>query len=331
MTVRAAPSEPAETAIAEFLHGIESCGLVFAEAQCSDPTRAHAAVFACKISFQAAAAGAPTTQWTSLFWRLLVSQPALQADVISDPGDALSQLGAGQRAALLLHLVADLDQQLAAEVLGASRAAYRHALYRAVETLHAWGVDDELMRARCDRLRRQHWQSTAAILPFLPVRIAASAEPHPEPNGLSSDGLTPRDHVPLESAASLARWQRTRAVLVALLAGLVLVFLATFFWHSMFVKLHKASPNGWESLREQSPAETLPAAANALAGSDFDLLNDPQGEHLARDLDLYAWYAASPAGSPSGAHAPAILPETAAPETSAPDADADPAEGGGAQ
>ncbi len=331
MTARAASFEHAETAIAEFLHGIESRGLVFAEAQCSDPTRAHAAVFTCKISFQAAAASAPTPQWTSLFWRLLLSQPALQADVISDSGDALSQLHAGQRAALLLHLVAGLDQQLAAEVLGASRAACRHALYRAVETLHAWGIDDEMMRARRDRLRRQHWQSTAETLPFLPVRMATPSGQHAEPRDLSSEALSPRGHIPIESAASVARRRRIRSLLIVLLVGLVLVFLTTFFWHSMFLKFHKAPANGWESLREQSPAATLPAAANALAGPDFELLNDQQGEHIARNLDLYAWYAASPAGSPSGPHAPAILPETAAPETSAPDADADPAEGGGAQ
>ena len=331
MTASAASSEPAETAVAVFLHGIESCGLVFAEALCSDPARAHVAVFACKIAFQTDAASLPPIQWTSLFWRLLLAQPAMRAHVVADTGDALSQLGAGPRAALLLRLVAGLDQQHGAEVLRASPAAYRHALYRAVETLHAWGVDDEAMRMRRDRLRRQHWQSPEETLPFLPVRIAATTGSHPQARHASSEDPTPREEVATGRAAPGPRRRRARSLLIGLLVLLVVVFLSTFFWQTAFLKFHKASANGWESLRAQTPAATLPAAANALAGADFDLLNDPQGEHIARDLDLYAWYAASPAGSPAGPHAPASLPETAAPETSAPDADADPAEGGGAQ
>ena len=110
----------------------------------------------------------------------------------------------------------------------------------------------------------------------------------------------------------------------------MLAGIGSFFWQPAFLKSGVMSPNGIETLREHKPAEVLPATANLVSGADFDLLADPQGASMARDLDLYAWYAATanaPAASPNSA---APLPETTLPETSAPDADADPTEGGNA-
>jgi hypothetical protein len=116
------------------------------------------------------------------------------------------------------------------------------------------------------------------------------------------------------------RW--LRPMLIALLAVQVIALVATFFPQPVFWKIGPESTHRFETLRTQAPTATLSATAAALGGADFELLDDPDGERMARDLDLYAWYAAGPSAVAPNPNAPAPLPESAVPETSTPDTDA---------
>lgn len=314
MTATAAPIQP-EVALTAFVRGIERRGLALAEAQCGDPQGARAATVAAGNDFLAQAASLPLAQWPTLFWRLLLAQPALHVAAIPTSRDVLAQLSAGPRAALLLRLVGALDEAQGADVLRVSPEAYRHALQRAMHTLQELGVDEASMRDLRDRL--QHRARLA------PVHQFADTERHAPPLRIN--------------APRAPRWLRT--ILGLLLALLLATLIASFFWQPAFLKNRAVATNRFEALRQHAPAATLSPVAAAMAGADFDLLDDPDGERIARDLDLYAWYAAgaplsgqsTPAQSAPNQSAPAPLPESAVPERSAPDAETNPAEGGDAQ
>jgi hypothetical protein len=124
------------------------------------------------------------------------------------------------------------------------------------------------------------------------------------------------------------RWLRSSLIVLLLL--LLATLVGSFFWQPAFLATDASSLHGFRTLHAQAPAATLSATATALAGADFELLDDPEGERIARELDLYAWYAANPNASGTNTNPPpASLPEDTAPETTAPDSDSP--EGTGAQ
>jgi hypothetical protein len=322
MIASAARSAQDESALAVFLRGIERRGFVLAEAQCTDAVLAQAAVIASKAAFHEQAASVPSTQWPSLFWQLLLAQPALLAPSVSDSPDPLSRLDAGPRVALLLRMVAELDQAHGAEVLRVSPATYRHALTGALQRLESHGVRDAQLRVTRDRLRQRIMQAPGIARHLTPVPVAATRELDSTIHGSTTD----------PHASRLSHWLRPaliRPVLIGLTTLLLVALIATFFWQSAFRRHGSISANGLETLGALTPAATLSPTATAFAGSDFDLLADPQGERVARDLDLYAWYAANSAGHATSQGSPPPLPEASGPETSAPEADA--SEGGSAQ
>lgn len=112
--------------------------------------------------------------------------------------------------------------------------------------------------------------------------------------------------------------QTLRLLLIVLLALLLAMLVGSYLWLPAFLKTG-ATKQRFETLGAQAPAATLSATATALAGADFDLLDDPAGERIARDLDLYAWYAAGANAAATDPDAPTVPPESSTPETSAPD------------
>jgi DNA-directed RNA polymerase specialized sigma24 family protein len=301
MTAAAASSVQGEAALAAFLRGIERRGLVLAEAQCGDPVRAQVALVATMAVFRAEATSLPLMRWPSLFWQLLLAQPMLRAYADSPSRDVLAKLSAGPRAALLLRLVAGLDRTHGAEVLRVSPEAYRHALYRALQALHAHGIDEVRIRALREQLQARTKLKHDPEAVLHPSRVRAIARHN------------------AERARRAPRW--LRPMLIALLAMQVIALAATFFPQPVFWKIGPESTHRFETLRTQAPTATLSATATALAGADFELLDDPDGERMARNLDLYAWYAAGPTAVAPNPNAPASLPESTVPETSAPDTD----------
>jgi DNA-directed RNA polymerase specialized sigma24 family protein len=300
MTDIAAHPAPGEAALAAFLRGIERRGFVLAEAQCGDPVRAQAAIDAATRMFRAEAADLPLARWPAFFWQRLLAQPVLRESAKASTEQLLARLSAGPRAALLLRLVAGLDQAHGAEVLRVSPEAYRHALYRALRELHAQGIDDAQLRRLRESLQLRAKQLPESGQRMPPARMAARAAP------------------PIDRVARAPRWLRN--TLRALLAVVLLALLATFVW-----KLPSAKTAiGPDALRAQTPAATLSGTASVLAGADFELLDDADGARIARDLDFYAWYAAGPSAAAQDQNAPPPLPESTAPETSAPETEEGP-------
>jgi hypothetical protein len=299
------PAPP--VALVQFLRGIGKRGYVLAEAQCGEIARAQQALTATIGEFRDASAHLPLAQWPEQFWQRLLSQPTLRAYTAASSGeDPLAHLSAGPRAALLLRLVAGLDQTHGAAVLRVSPPAYRQALFRALHALHEQGIDETALRALRERL-----QQRVKALPEQFLQATASQEPAPLKQRVLASSRPRPPRVP----RSPPRWLRPSLWVV--LAALALLFVAT------FVRIPMGMRNAVkiERLPEQPVAAKLSPAAAALASPDFELLNDPDGERYAGDLALLSWFDASAATSaaPASAPNPATLPETTTPETSAPD------------
>jgi hypothetical protein len=294
------PAPVASTALPQFLRGIGKRGYVLAEAQCGASASAQQALRATLEEFSDAATHLPLALWPEQFWQRLLAQPALRNDLPSRDGtNPLAHLSAGPRAALLLRLVAGLDNAHGAAVLRVSPGAYRQALQRALHALHGQGLNEASLRDLRGRLQQRVKELPEAFLHMPANRVS-----------------------PRIAARATARVRRTpspwlRPVLAIFLCILILLFAGTFFPRPGILPATTRS----EQLPEQPVAARLSPSAAALASPDFELLNDPDGERDARDLALLSWYdASSSAQSSSGSEsAPASLPESTTPETSAPD------------
>ena len=290
------------TALPQFLRGIGKRGYVLAEAQCGDSARAQQALSASIEEFRDAAQHLSLAQWPEQFWQRLLAQPALRIFTPSrNQHEPLLHLSNGPRAALLLRLVAGLDTTHGAAVLRVSPPAYRHALSRALQVLHAQGIDEAALHAL-----REHLQQRVRELPEQFLQTSASEwAPQPAAPGTARSTLVRRHRLP-------RRWLR-RTLSIAL-GMLLLLFAATYIQRPSRPLLAGRS----EHLPEQAVAARLSSAAAAVASPDFDLLNDPDGERTARDLPLLSWYDAA-AAVPTSDSAPVALPESTLPETSNPD------------
>ena len=290
-------------ALPQFLRGIGKRGYVLAEAQCGESARAQQALSATIEEFRHAATHLPLARWPEEFWQRLLTQPALRTlTPLRNDADPLTHLSSGPRAALLLRLVAGLDNAHGAAVLRVSPAAYRQALHRALHVLHEQGIDEAALRALRGRM-----QQRVKDLPEQYLQLPAShASPKAAARGAALSAIAHAHRSP-------PRWLRP-ALSIAL--GILVLWFAASFVH------RPTAPAGAvksEQLPEQPVAATLSSSAVALASPDFELLNDPDGERDARDLALLAWFDASSAAPVSSDRTPPALPESATPETSAPD------------
>ena len=293
------------TALPQFLRGIGKRGYVLAEAQCGESLRAQQALATAIEEFRHAATHLPLAQWPEQFWQRLLAQPTLRTRTASrNQDDPLAHLSAGPRAALLLRLVAGLDNTHAAAVLRVSPAAYRQALHRALHVLHEQAIDEAALRALRGRLQQR--------VKALPEQFLQIAPAHSSPR-IAARGI----HLAAFAHAHRPRSRWLQPVLSIGLGVLALLFAATYIHRpSRAVEARKS-----EQLLEQPVAAKLSPVASALASPDFELLDDPDGERDARDLALLSWYDATAAAPASTDAALPALPESTTPETSAPDAE----------
>lgn len=306
-------SSASPAVLTQFLRGIGKRGYVLAEAQCGEIARAQRALATTIAEFREVAAHIALAHWPEHFWQRLLAQPILRPYTAAPFDDPLAHLSAGPRAALLLRLVAGLDNARGAAVLRVSPPAYRQALTGALHALHELGVDQTALRALQERL-----QQRIKALPeqFLQAPSQPRARPHPHA------ARSPARSRPLSverSDRASSRW--LRPTLRAALVALVLLFLATF----LHLPAHTTSAIRIERLPEQAVAAKLSPTAQALASPDFELLGDVDGERDARDLALLSWVDAAPAASqgiPQAMPTSPALPESATPETSEPETSA---------
>lgn len=295
MTSRRPASAPAASpALDAFLRGVGRRAIVLAELQCGDPQRAVAALAAMLPRFVAEAGDRPMPQWPPRFWHLLLAATPLRAAPSVEqrwpPGlDALGRLGPGPRSALLLWLVAGLQEDDAAAALGVDAATWRSALQRATPRRPDGAVNVEA------------WQALAAA-----SREALQALPDSrlERWGRACDAAVAQASVPAPAAI------RPRWLLPALWTGVAacaIALAATFAWPAAEIGVGDAATTG--PLRVPLPASVPPAATFDAA---FALRTHPDlaqlagaDESLLRDLDLLSWHAVQVAAQATTGAAPA--------------------------
>ncbi|MEA9557130.1 hypothetical protein VC273_14795 [Xanthomonas nasturtii] len=329
-----APVTPA--ALSAFLRGVERRGLVLAQLQCGDVAAAERALAAALRAFSSQAAGRPMAGWPMRFWSLLATAPPLRREPMPGtwlpPFTVLGRMQTPDRLALLLRIVAGLEEEAASDVQGIAVADYRQSLARACPRDSAGNPDAQAWRVLAEAAQTELRDLTPSQLTRLSQLRDASLA------GVALQPAIPAEAPPAPRRATPARvrprrqwhWpQLDRRHAGIALGGLALVLLLTvlgWWWTHRRPSLPpepvSQAPAGVLHVTDAAPVvvEELPAsdlpeapAAPGMDPRDQTMLADPDLE-LARAADFYAWYAAGhpvPADE-SGAHA------TAAEQPSAP-------------
>ena len=291
-------STSAHSAIASlttFLGHVERRAAVLAELACGDPARGDAAVAAAMRALRSAVArsGGRADADPALrgqFWGLLLAAPQLRRPGPKGrwPAD-LAILGAlerGTRAALLLRLVAGLDDTQAARALRVTPETFRRAVG------HAYAQPADMSRAA-------FWDGVARAIEHhvqqLPsdrlARLAAARD-----RALAGVEAPARDPV------AAPRWQR--AALATAIGACALALTATFL----------PGPAGDDARiavsalpAAEAPASTYDGDSALLTHPDFEQLADTPNDALAQELDFYAWYAARLAAADEAT--PVLMPD----------------------
>lgn len=312
----------APPALAAFLRGIERRAAVLAELQSGSVERGAPALAAAMRAFRSHAATLPMADWPLRFWKLLAAVPSLR-QVATAAGSGwpaplthLGELGAADRLALLLRIVAGLDEPTAAQVLNQSTEEYQQALARACPRDAGGRPDAAGWRALADaaqqHLRDLPPQRLQALAQLRDAAIAGTA-PTPAATPAAPAAVRPR-----RSGRGLTRPRLAAAVAVLM----VLALLGTLWWGrapsrpatkdaDASLALGDTGPVQVEELPVESDAATappLPAAAPA-----------PLPEPAVYDLDFFAWYAAGapPARIERSAPSAEELAEAAAAQSAA--------------
>lgn len=291
------PVDRAPAALVAVLHEAGPRASVLAELLCGDRRRAEAVLTDAVQALARELAHGPVARWNRRFWTLLATSPALRSvkRLPASAPRALAALPPGLRMVLLLRVVARLEPQEAAAVLGIPASRYGRALRTALPRTPDGALDRvawQALVADCDARVRQALDARAGRLDHLFAMAAGS-------------GAKPK--------APSQRSLRSPMLKLAL-AACVVAFAATWLVHG--------DRDGDPSVRvvalpaPASPASTFDGETAVLTDPDFDALVDPRDHALAADMDFYAWYAARVA-TEAGPGTPAVFPDAALPAPTA--------------
>ena len=307
---RSSPPPLPSAAVAAFLRGLDRRARLLALVQCGDAAAATRALEAAGRVFATEAGQRPIAQWPGQYWRLLLTAPTMRqaAATATGPLPGIARLPASVRAAVLLHLVAALEDADAAAALGIDIDAYQLRIRDALPRDALGQPDLDVWRA---------WRAAAQrALEALPE--AAPGVPDATP--LSADQAG--------AAADAARHRRRMRWLWLGVVLCAAALVASFFLH----------PRGRELLdqwRNHVQVAPLPPAAAPKARFDPSdptlhpdraLLAEPGTVQLARQLPLLAWLAAeapdalpAPPLAPAFADTASAVPAEPTPATSLPE------------
>lgn len=304
--VNAPVSSNAAGALSAFLRGVERRALVVAELQCGDPTVAEQALVAVMRAFAGIASDVPMAQWPDRFWILLAHRTPIRVPAAGGQWapelSHLPQLAPPARLALLLRVGGGLDEAAAAQILDMPVADYQHALAEACPRDAHGHPDAAGWRALAEQVQQRLREMPASRLQQLHQPAAVPA-PGKDKGPASWRAPAPAEAAPRRSPARRRTGNRRpvwRGLLILLVTTGVLLGGAAWWKHRPAAVPPEASvPDGAVSTAdpvavEQLPADDLPVAAPAdpaHAASDAAMLADPE-LMLARDADLYAWFAA---------------------------------------
>ena len=280
-------SRPPSAAITAFFRGLERRAQLVALVQAGQVRAAQAALAATERVFCQDAEQWPIAQWPLQYWRLLLSVPSMGRTNPPDantPLQGIARLPATQRAAVLLHLAAALNEEDAAAVLGVSVATYQHRIREALPKDQLQQPDIDVWRAWQAAIQRE-LKATQPLLP--PTSHAANHSTR------QTERSTQARSSHTTQAAHRAGWGKKPWLWAAMLVCIA-AFIATFFLPKRTAE--DAAPLTWTTDIQQ---EVLPEAPPAARFTDTDLdlhpdarmLRQPQTLALAQQLPLLAWYA----------------------------------------
>ncbi|QIL19334.1 hypothetical protein [Thermomonas sp. HDW16] len=262
------PAPPSPAAVAAFLRGLDKRARLFATVQAGDPGRGEHALAAVARVFAAEAGQWPLAQWPQQYWRLLLATPSLRQASMPDASALLpgvARLPPAQRAGVLLHLVAGLDDEAAAASLGLAVPAYQAMIRDSLPRNELGQPDVDVWRAWRAAAQRELERAPAPAPLARPVAESARGDRR----------LPKAKAEPLPSQDSRWLWLGVLAC--------VLAFSAAFFIH----------PAGRETISKWFASikrEALPAAAAPKARFDAgDIALHPDRAQLAAPQE--AWYA----------------------------------------
>lgn len=278
MTPAAPPPSPA--AVAAFLRGLDKRARLFAAAQAGDAGRGGRALDAVARVFAAEAGQWPLAQWPQQYWRLLLATPSLR-HVAAPEANALlpgiARLAPEPRAAVLLHLVAGLEEDAAASALGLSVQDYQATIRDSLPRNALGQPDVDVWRAWRAAVQRE---------------LERAADPPPLAKPVFESASRP-SAAPERAASHGARW------LWIGVAACVLAFAAAFFIHPAG---REAISQWFATIKREPLPPAAPPKARFDAGDlalhpDRERLGAPQEARYADELALLAWLtnAAEPA------------------------------------
>lgn len=304
----------AQPAIIAFLRGVDRRGRLLALVQTGDSGTAQTALAVAARVFASEAGQWPIAQWPMQYWRLLLSAPAMgQRRSDGDRSDVLpeiARLTPPLRAAVLLHLVAGLEDADAAAALGLGVDVYHQRIRDALPCAADGAPDLAVWRGWRDAAQQtlETLPDAGEVVPSLPTPAhTPKAAPRPDVRIWRE-----RDAATMPPPRQRARWYwwlLCAALLVALVAAWAL--------------LHPRGRALVDVWRGHIHAESLPPAAapkarfdpaDAALDPDRAMHADPAELALARRLPLLAWLVAS------GASPATQAPENTAPATPPPQA-----------
>ena len=277
-------------AVSAFLRGAARRAALFVHVQAGlqDAAAAQALQVASRV-FASEAGQSPIAEWPRQFWRLLLAAPALRREpevAGGTPLPGIARLPAEQRAAVLLHLVAGLDEADAAAALGIDVEDYQARVRDALPRDALGQPDVDVWRA---------WRAQAER------ELAQMPEPPPAPDtarppstgSIAGPGsAVSRTQAAADASAEARHRRRLRWLWLALLLC-TLAMVATFVLH----------PRGRELIDQWrmqvrvdplGPAEAPRARfdpADVAGHPDRELLAAPAELALARELPLLSWLA----------------------------------------
>jgi hypothetical protein len=266
-----------------FRRGIDRRAYVLARAQCGDATLVHQALIGVDHAFKQEAEGLPIAQWPIRFWTLLLSRKELmQGD---SPWQALSAIGRGSRAALLLRLVGGLDFPHAAQVLGISEETYRFALQRGLEQLQSAGYSmtelEQLRDAFFDEVKQLSADELSASLQQASAELSASQ--HAGTDGMQKDAVAELEFSKPQQASKRngSRWW----LYVLIAAVISLLAAAAYFWDQ---KNRQAQARA----AQVSATEQDRAAGDLLMHADYEVIAAGDTLDSVQEANFYSWLAA---------------------------------------
>ncbi|MCC7096932.1 MAG: hypothetical protein IT472_07130 [Thermomonas sp.] len=298
-----APSPPA--AVTAFLRGVDRRGRLLALVQTGDSGAAQTALIVAAKVFASEAGQWPIAQWPMQYWRLLLSVPAMgQRRSDGDRSDVLPEIARlmpSQRAAVLLHLAAGLEDADAATALGLGVEDYQQRIRSALPRDAQGELDLAIWRGWRDATQQALEQLPEAGEAASPPIEQNRSEPRSEPAATANRTVD----------VAATKPPRRRAAWRALFVLLLIAGMAAGLW------LHPRGRALLDVWRGRIHAEALPAAAppkarfdpnDAALDPDRALHADPVDLALAHRLPLLSWLAASgeplPAAPMNGTTAP---------------------------